>query len=277
MNPDEYCQQRVAPRGSSLYYSVLFLPAAQRRAVVALHAFSRELLDAVDEAADPGVARAKLAYWRCELNAAIAGSPQHPVACALAAAANAHAIREPELAQVVDGAEMDLDCNRYPDFTALEAYCRQTAGAVQLLCAKILGYTEEATLEYGRTLGVALRLTEIIGDVGRDVGRSRVYLPADELTRFGLADSDILQRRQDERFEQVMALQIARAREYHQRAAVLLPSADRRAQRAGLVLAAISRALLEEIAALRGRTLRQSVTLTPLRKLWIAWKTWVTG
>ena len=276
MTPDEYCQQRVAARGSSLYYSVLFLPAEQRRGVVAVHAFSRELHDAVDQASDPGVARAKLAYWRGELHAAMAGSPQHPVARALAAVAHADAIGEAQLARVVDGAQMDLDYDRYPEFTALEAYCQQTAGTVQLLCAKILGSTKDATLEYARTLGVALRLTEIIRDVGRDVGRGRVFLPLDELARFGLADNDILLRREDARFERAMALQIARAREYHERATALLPPADRRTQRAGLVLAAISRALLEEIAALRGHMLRQSVTLTPVRKLWIACKTWGT-
>src|SRR5262245_469613 len=152
MTPDEYCQQRVAVRGSSLYYSVLFLPAERRRALVALHAFSRELRDAVDEAADPGVARAKLVYWRSELHAAMAGSPQHPVARALAAVASAHAIGEAQLAQVVDGAQMELDCNRYPGFPPLESYCEQTAGTVQVLCAKILGCTKGATLEYARTL-----------------------------------------------------------------------------------------------------------------------------
>jgi len=277
MTPDEYCQQRVAARGSSLYYSVLFLPPEQRHAVVALHAFSRELRDAVDEAADPGVAGAKLAYWRSELQAAMAGGPQHPVARALAATARAGAISETQLAQMVDGAQMDLDRNRYPDLAGLEDYCQQTAGALQQLCAKILGYTGDVTLEYARTLGVALRLTEIIRDVGRDARLNRIYLPLDELERFGLTDNDILQRREDERFEQAMAFHIARARQHHERAAALLPPADRRAQRAGLVLAAISRALLDEIAAFRGRTLKQSVTLTPLRKFWIAWKTWVTG
>jgi len=119
MTPDEYCQQRVAARGSSLYYSVLFLPPEQRRAVIALHAFSRELRDAVHEAADPGVARAKLAYWRSELQAAMAGGPQHPVARALAAAGRAGAISEAQFAQMVDGAQMDLDRNRYPDLAAL--------------------------------------------------------------------------------------------------------------------------------------------------------------
>lgn len=267
----------VAVRGSSLYYSILFLPVDLRRAAVAVHAFTREVRDAAGEAADAGVARARLAYWRNELSAAMAGRPQHPVARALAAAARAHAISEEQLAQIVDGAQMDLDCNRYPDITTLEVYCQHTDGAVQQLCAKIFGCQEEATMEYGRMLGVALRMTEIIRDVGRDARLNRVYLPIDELQRFGLTDNDILQRREDERFAQVMAFQIARAYEYHERAAALLAPADRRAQRPGLVLAAISRALLEEIAALRGRTLRQSVALTPLRKFWIAWKTWVTG
>src|SRR5262252_3012341 len=221
MTPDEYCQQRVAVRGSSLYYSILFLPAELRRAVVAVHAFSRELRDAVGEAADAGVARARLAYWRSELCAAMAGRPQHPVARALAAAAHAHAIGEAQLAEIVDGAQMDLDYNRYPDFTTLEAYCQQTDGAVQQLCAKIFGCREEATMEYGRTLGVALRMTEIIRDVGRDARSNRVYLPLDELQRFRLTDNDILQHREDERFAQVMAFQIARAHEYLQRAAAL--------------------------------------------------------
>jgi phytoene synthase len=113
--------------------------------------------------------------------------------------------------------------------------------------------------------------------VGEDVGRNRIYLPLDELARFGLVSDDLIERREDERFEQAMAFQIGRARDYHDRALQLLPRVDRASQRAGLVLAAISRALLEEIAALRGRTLRQRVALTPMRKLWIAWRTWVTA
>ncbi|HTS51713.1 MAG TPA: presqualene diphosphate synthase HpnD [Burkholderiales bacterium] len=277
MTPDEYCQHKAAVSGSSLYYSVLFLPPDQRRAVTALYALCRELADAVREAADPGVARAKLAYWRAELHSAFAGSPQHPVTRALGPVVRAYAMAESDLMQIIDGIQMDLEYNRYPDFATLEVYCHRVAGVVGLLSARIFGYTDAATLDYARTLGLALRLTDIIRDVGEDARHNRIYLPLDELARFGLTSEDIIERREDERFERAMAFQIARAHSCHDRALGLLPHADRRAQRAGLVLAAISRTLLEEIARLRGFTLRQRVALTPVRKLWIAWRTWVTA
>jgi len=275
MTPDEYCQRKAAASGSSFYYSFLFLPPEQRRAIIALYAFCREVDDAVDEAADPAVARAKLTWWRGELHAVFDGNAQHPVARALAPVVRAYRVAESQLTQIVDGVEMDLDYNRYPDFATLEVYCHRVAGVVGLLAAGIFGYTQPATLDYARTLGLALQLTNIIRDVGEDVRRNRIYLPLDELARFGLSSTDIIEHREDERFERLMAFQIARARAYHDRALALLPQADRRAQRAGLVMAAIYRALLEEIASLRGRTLNQSVALTPLRKLWIAWRTWM--
>jgi 15-cis-phytoene synthase len=277
MTPDEYCQRKAAASGSSFYYSFLFLSPEKRRAITALYAFCREVDDAVDDAADPGVARARLAWWRGEVCAAFAGSAQHPVARALAPVVRAYRVAESDLAQIIDGMEMDLEYNRYPDFATLEVYCQRVAGVVGMLSAEIFGYTQPATLEYARTLGLALQLTNIIRDVGEDVRRNRIYLPLNELARFGLSSSDILERREDERFERLMAFQIARARDYHDRALALLPPADRRAQRAGLVMAGIYRALLEEIASLRGRTLNQSVGLTPVRKLWIAWRTWLTA
>jgi phytoene synthase len=277
MTPDEYCQRKAAASGSSFYYSFLFLPRDQRRAITALYAFCREVDDVVDEAADPGVARAKLSWWRSEVQAAFGGSPQHPVARALMPVVHAYPISESRLTEIIDGMEMDLDYNRYPDFATLEVYCHRVAGVVGLLSAGIFGYTQPGTLDYARTLGLALQLTNIIRDVGQDVRRNRIYLPLDELARFGLSSADIIERREDERFERLMAFQIERAREYHDRALALLPQVDARAQRAGLVMAAIYRGLLEEIASLRGRTLNQSVALTPVRKLWIAWRTWVTA
>ena len=277
MTPEEYCQRKAAASGSSFYYSFLFLPRDQRRAITALYAFCREVDDVVDEAADPGVARAKLSWWRSEVQAAFGGNPQHPVARALMPVVHAYPISESRLCEIIDGMEMDLDYNRYPDFATLEVYCHRVAGVVGLLSAGIFGYTQPATLDYARTLGLALQLTNIIRDVGQDVRRNRIYLPLDELARFGLSSADIIERREDERFERLMAFQIERAREYHDRALALLPQVDVRAQRAGLVMAAIYRALLEQIASVRGRTLNQSVALTPVRKLWIAWRTWMTA
>lgn len=277
MTPDEYCQGKAAASGSSFYYSFLFLPADQRRAITALYAFCREVDDAVDEASDPGVARTKLDWWRNEVHAIFDDKPQHPVGLALAPVVRAHELPKATLLEIIDGMQMDLDYNRYPDFSTLEAYCDRVAGLVGLLSAKIFGYTQAATLEYARTLGLALQLTNIIRDVGEDARRNRIYLPLDELERFGLSTDNVIEQREDERFERLMAFQIERAREYYARAFGYLPKSDRRSQRAGLVMAAIYRALLEEIAALKGRTLKQRIALTPIRKLWIAWKTWVAA
>jgi 15-cis-phytoene synthase len=276
MTPEQYCEQKAAPRGSSLYYSVLFVPAEQRRAVIALHAFRLELVDAVDAAVDPGVARAKLLWWREELDAALAGHPHHPVMHALAAALTQFSLPREQLLEPVDGAQMDLDYNRYPDFATLEVYCHRTAGAIALLCARVLGYTQAATLEFARTLGIGLQLADLIADVGKHARHNRIYLPLDELERFGLATDDIVVLREDERTERLIGLQIERALSYFKRAKALLPREDRKQQRAQLTLAAIDRTLLNEIASLHNRTLNQRVALTPLRKLWIALReTWL--
>ena len=120
MTPDEYCQQQAAASGSSFYYSFLFLPPERRRAIIALYAFCREVDDAVDEAADPGVARAKLDWWRSEIRATFAGEPQHPVARALLPAVRDYDLPESRLMEIIEGMQMDLDYNRYPDFPTLE-------------------------------------------------------------------------------------------------------------------------------------------------------------
>ena len=277
MTPDQYCQQKAAPRGSSCYYSFLFLPPGQRAAITALYAFCRELDGAVRESVDSGVARVRLNWWRGELCAVFDDRPQHPVGRALAVAVQQYGIPKAQLDEVIDGMQMDLDYNRYPDLATLEIYCSRVSGAVALLSAELLGYSDPATRQYAHVLGIALRLTEIIRDVGQDARRNRVYLPLDELTRFGLDSDDIVALREDERFERLMVFQIERARSYYDRALSLLPAADRRAQRCGLVMASIQCALLREVSALRGRTMHQRVSLTPMRKLWIAWRTWVTA
>jgi len=179
--------------------------------------------------------------------------------------------------EIVEGMRMDLDYNRYPDFATLEVYCHRVAGVVGLLSARIFGFTEPGTLDYARTLGLAFQLTNIVRDVGEDVRRNRIYLPLDELSRFGLAADDLVLLEEDERFGRLMSFQIERARQFYDRALALLPAADRRAQRPGLVMAAIYRTLLDEIDATGGKVLNQRIALTPLRKLWIAWRTWVTA
>jgi phytoene synthase len=273
MTPDEYCQQRAAKSGSSFYYSFLFLPPERRRAITALYAFCREVDDVVDEVTDPGVARSKLAWWRAEIVAAYAGTPQHPVARALVPVVAAYGLPQEHLQAVIDGMAMDLERARYLDFADLETYCHRVAGVVGLLSAEIFGYSQPATRGYARDLGIAFQLTNIIRDVGEDARRGRVYLPQADLARHGVNASALLQRTESAEFRAMMAEQVARARTWYARALEQLPAVDRAAQRPGLIMAAIYRSLLEEIERERFAVLDQRIALTPLRKLWIAWKT----
>ncbi len=277
MDPHAYCQEKAVRSGSSFYYSFLFLPENRRRAITALYAFCREVDDVVDECTDPGVARTKLAWWRNEIAAAYHDKPQHPVACALAEVSREFNLAEHHLQEIVSGMEMDLDIDRYPNFAALERYCYRVASVVGLLSAEIFGYQDKRTLDYAARLGMAFQLTNIIRDVGEDARRGRIYLPLDEMGRHGVSVADIAAARETDAFRRLMEFQIDRALDYYRRAFDALPAVDRRAQRAGLVMAAIYRTLIDEIRADGCRVLTRRIKLTPLRKLWIAWRTWMKG
>jgi phytoene synthase len=273
MTPDEYCREKAARSGSSFYYSFLFLPPERRRAITALYAFCREVDDVVDESNNADVARAKLAWWRGEVAALFAGTPSHPVTRALAGVVGRYPLPQQHFQKVIDGMQMDLDRSRYLDFVDLERYCHHVAGIVGLMSAEIFGRTQDATLRYARDLGIAFQLTNIIRDVGEDARRGRIYVPQDELARFGVSSGALLRREREAGFGALMAAQVARAREWYARAEAALPAVDRKAQRAGLAMAAIYRVLLTEIERDDYRVLDQRIALTPLRKLWIAWKT----
>lgn len=277
MDPHEYCQTKAAQSGSSFYYSFLFLPEERKRAITALYAFCREVDDVVDDCPDVATARATLAWWRQELAAAYHGAPQHPVARALAEVAPRFNLAEARLAEIIDGMQMDLELNRYPGFEALRLYCHRVAGVVGLLSAEIFGYQDRRTLEYAADLGMAFQLTNIIRDVGEDARRNRIYLPLDEIERHGVSLADISGSRETDNFRRLMAFQIERALGYYREAFVKLPAVDRRAQRAGIIMAAIYRTLLDEIRRDGCRVLTRRVSLTPIRKLWIAWRTWLTA
>ncbi|MEW6689074.1 MAG: presqualene diphosphate synthase HpnD [Pseudomonadota bacterium] len=277
MTPDEYCRQKAAASGSSFYYSFLFLAPERRRAITALYAFCREVDDVVDECADPQLARTKLAWWRAEISNLYEGAPNHPVSRALHPHLSTFGIRKEQLNEIIEGMEMDLAQTRYLDFAALEKYCYHVAGAVGLLAAGIFGYRDPRTLEYAKQLGTAFQLTNIIRDVGEDARKNRIYLPIDELQRFGVTAADILNRAYTEPFARLMAFQAQRAISFYEKAMQSLPAQDRRAQRAGLIMAAIYRATLAEIERDGFKVLDRRTSLTPLRKLWIAWKTWIAA
>lgn len=277
MSPDEYCQNKAAQSGSSFYYSFLFLPPERRKAITALYAFCREVDDVVDECTDPSVARTKLAWWHKQIGQMFAGQPDHPVTKALAPHTQSCGLSQDRLHAIVEGMEMDLDQTRYLDWAGLRKYCWHAAGVVGELSAGIFGYTQPETLVYADKLGLAFQLTNIIRDVGDDARRGRIYLPVDDMQKFDVKASEIINREHSDRFVELMRFQTERARQYYREAALALPDTDRRAQRPGLLMAAIYYALLEEIERDNFNVLDQRISLTPIRKFWLAWKTWVTG
>ena len=277
MSPDEYCQQKTAQSGSSFYYSFLFLPPERRRAITALYAFCREVDDTVDETTDQSVARIKLAWWRTEVTAMFTGTPTHPVMLALQPHLTVYDLKQEHLLAIIDGMEMDLDQSRYLDYPNLKKYCWHVAGVVGILSASIFGVTNPQTLCYAEALGLAFQLTNIIRDVGEDARKGRIYLPISELQQFNVTAADLLNARHDEKFEALMKFQADRAQRLYDEAFALLPKEDRRAQRPGLMMAAIYRTLLDEIEHDGFHVLHQKISLTPLRKLWLAWKTYVRG
>ena len=275
MSPEDYCQQKAAKSGSSFYYSFLFLPPQRRQAITALYAFCREVDDVVDECTDQALARTKLIWWRKEVAQMQNGAPTHPVTRALAPHLHTFNIRGEHLQAVIDGMEMDLDQTRYLDFPALKRYCWHVASVVGIMSASIFGSTNPRTLDYAEKLGLAFQLTNIIRDVGEDARLGRIYLPVNELQEHGVPAADLLNAKHSERFVALMRAQVKRAHACYDEAFSLLPPEDRRAQRPGLIMAAIYRTLLEEIERDGFHVLEHRIALTPIRKLWLAWKTWV--
>jgi 15-cis-phytoene synthase len=281
MTPEQYCQDKAARSGSSFYYSFLFLPPERRRAITALYAFCREVDDVVDEIRDKTIAATKLAWWRLEVERLYAGEPTHPVTRALQPSLQPFGIARKQLVEVIDGMQMDLEQTRYLDFAGLRLYCRRVAGVIGELSASIFGYQDSRTLQYADELGLAFQLTNIIRDIGEDARVGRVYIPLEDLQRHGLAAHQLLAARpadqESEAFRAMMREQVARARSHYRTAFELLPDVDRRAQRPGLIMSAIYSALLDEIERDQYRVLTQRVALTPLRKFWLAWRTWVSS
>jgi len=226
VTPDQYCQDKAAPGGSLPYYSFLFLPPERRHAITALHAFRREVEAIIDESHDAGVAHQRLDWWRGELRRLYDGQPSHPVTQALQPHIAPCGLPQSEFSDVLDGLEMDLTQTRYLDEAGLKRYCQCAGGAVGVLSARALGFSDPRTLDFARQLGLSGEQAEV-------------------------------------------------ARTLYREALALLPRQDRRAQRAALVMAALSHAQLDEIEASQFQVLTQRIALTPMRMLWIAWKTWL--
>ncbi len=273
MTPDQYCRDKAAKSGSSFYYSFMFLPPQKRQAITALYAFCREVDDAVDEIADPQVAAQTLAWWRSEVDNIFDHAATHPVGKSLEEALKHFELHQEYFHEIIDGMEMDLFQHRYDAFKHLALYCHRVASVVGLLAAEIFGYQNRRTLKYAEKLGLAFQLTNIIRDVREDAERGRIYLPAEDMAQFNVTADDILALKQTPELTALLTFETERARSFYQEAKALLPNEDRYSQRTGLIMSAIYEATLDEIEKDQFRVMKQRISLTPLKKLWLAWRT----
>jgi squalene synthase hpnD len=275
MQPLEYCREKALSSRSSFLSGFLFLSKNKRDALVVLYAFCRELDDVADGCSDKNVAEMSLRWWQADLAKVFSdGLPEHPVNKALRQVVNTFAMPHEELAEIIEGMGMDLRQNRYADFASLLLYCYRVAGVVGRLVTRILGFENPQTLAYAEKQGLALQLTNIIRDVGEDALMGRIYLPQDECRHFGVTENSILQCRPTEEFAALMDFQTARAEQVYRDARALLPAEDCKKQKAGLVMAAVYYALLQEIRRDGAANVLKYKTVIPApRKMRIALKT----
>lgn len=274
MTPQEYCQNKAGQSGSSFYYSFLFLPLEKRNAITALYAFCREVDDVVDNLKNVDVASIKLNWWRSEIERLYASNPSHPVTLALTPVVDTFGLKKEHFLDIIAGMEMDLHKSRYSNFNELSDYCYHVASVVGLLSVNIFGFKDSNTLEYAINLGQALQLTNIIRDVGEDAARNRIYIPQEDLVKFSVTESDVLQGKESDNYYKLMAFQADRAEKYYQKASQCLPDSDRRNQVAGMIMGNVYKGVLQKIRKTGYHTLKQRVSLNALQKLWIAWNTY---
>jgi len=271
-NFDEYCTQKAAPAGSSVYYALRQAPAARQPLLTALFALRRELEETVKDTTDPTVGRTKLAWWQKETAALAAGQPSHPVSLALAAHCTDIQAEAPMLRALVAGFEMDLDQARYLDFANLTRYIECVGGAFACAVARATARDPQQTAQWASGLGNALMLAQFVQELGNDARHGSIYLPIDELQRFGVTAAEIINRKYSPSFTELMRFQTNRARDSLRTALDGIPNSERATQYTLKAQAAMALALLDEIERDAFQVLHQRIALTPIRKLWIAWR-----
>jgi phytoene synthase len=271
MNAAELVATLTRRSGSNFYYAFLFLPRRKREAMYALYAFCRTVDDAVDQGGgNPGDQRRVLAEWRAELRRAYQGRPTQPIAERLAEVVRDFPIPREHLEAILDGVEMDIDKRRYASFEELYEYCYRVAAAVGLASIEIFGYSDLRARDYAVNLGIALQLTNIMRDLKTDAERGRIYLPLDELRRFGYAEDDLIRGRYSQAYFELMRFQADRTHAYYRAARAALPRADRRRLAAAEIMGIIYRALLRAIEARRFRVFDRRIRLSTARRLSLA-------
>ena len=275
MDPKAYCHAIAKASGSSFYYTFLFLPRPKREAIEAVYAFCRVVDDVVDQPKPEGQALEQLSRWRDELDRCFAGRPAHPILQSLAEAIERYRLPRAHFDDLIDGVEMDLVCRRYPTFEALTDYCYRVAGVVGLLCIEIFGYRNPAAREYAVRQGLAVQLTNILRDLKADARRNRIYLPLEDLQRFGYTEDELLRGVYSPSFVALMQFQAARARQVFQDAATACPPEDRSTLLVSEMMGRIYAALLTRMERDRFTVFTSPPALSTPRKLAIVLRTWL--
>lgn len=273
-DPASYCRSLTQQSGSNFYYPLLFLPQKKREALFAIYAFCRHTDDIVDEITQPEEAQKQLNGWREELQRAYEGTPHHPITMRLKEILSDYPIPQIYFEDLIKGMEMDLQKNRYESFEELSLYCYRVAGVVGLACIEVFGYSHAQVKEYAIAQGMALQLTNILRDLPEDIQRGRIYLPQEELRRFGYSESNLLHRTYNEAFIALMQHQATRAKGYYEKAAALLWEPDRPNLIVSEIIRSVYRGLLERIERKRYNVFQKRIALSPQQKLWIGLSTW---
>jgi phytoene synthase len=242
-----YCENLARREAGNFYHAFRVLPNSQRRAMCALYAFLRVADDIGDGPGEVSAKRAQLADWRRSLGQALAGDYSHRLHPAFHHTLAAHRIPTAYIEAVLDGVEMDLETVRYATFADLERYCWRVASAVGLACLHIWGVAGERSVPYAEKAGIAFQLTNILRDVGEDAGRDRIYLPREELTRFGYSEDDLRRGEQNAEFRALMRFQVERARSFYDAAAPLTELLPPPGRAVFWLMASTYRGLLEAI------------------------------
>ncbi len=270
---NQYVNTVARQSGSNFYFSFFSLPKDKREAITSVYAFCREVDDAVDAPGQLNPA-AEVAHWREEIARTYEGHPTLPLTCSLSRAIDRFDLSRVYFDGILQGVAMDLEQKRYPTYESLAAYCYHVAGEVGLLCMEIFGYRSERLKTYAVKLGTAFQLTNILRDVGTDADRGRIYLPQDDLKRFGVEESDILVKRLTPHFRRLMAYEARRARDCYREACVLPTAEERPALRAAEIMRAIYENVLERVEKRNYDVFNGRIRVPTPVKLWLAAKAW---
>jgi phytoene synthase len=265
-----YCEQLARRQAGNFYHAFRLLPTDQRRAMCALYSFMRVADDLTDEAGPTEEKRTALESWRRQLREALAGCYSHPLHAAFHHTVERYRIPPTYLEAVLDGVGMDLDTERYETFADLYGYCYRVASAVGLACIHIWGCSAGRAEPLAEAAGIAFQLTNILRDLGEDAARGRVYLPREDLLRFGYSEEQLHRGIRDERFVDLMGFQVARANRYYDAALPLAELLQPPGRAVFLVMLRTYRGLLDEIVRRHYDVFSTRVRLSRLRKLWLA-------